>query len=152
MGEAIQKTDAIFVVDAITGLGTMPLEIDRWSLDVVIGGSQKAFMIPPGLAFLSVSPKAWAFAESAKLPRYYFHLKKEKKSAANGESSWTPNTSLLPAFSQALKYIKSIGMDKLVANAQMLANATRAAGTTLGLELLAPKAPSSAVTAVKAPR
>ncbi len=152
MGEAIQKTDAIFVVDAITGLGTMPLEIDRWSLDVVIGGSQKAFMIPPGLAFLSVSPKAWAFAESAKLPRYYFDLKKEKKSAANGESSWTPNTSLLLAFAEALKYIKSIGMDKLVANAQMLASATRAAVTTLGLELLAPKAPSSAVTAVKAPR
>ena len=86
MGEAIQKTGAIFVVDAITGLGTMPLDIDRWGLDVVIGGSQKAFMIPPGMAFLSISPKAWAFAETSKLPRYYFNLKREKKSAAGGES------------------------------------------------------------------
>ena len=151
MGEAIQKTGAIFVVDAITGLGTMPLDIDRWGLDIVIGGSQKAFMIPPGLAFLSISPKAWAFAETSKLPRYYFNLKKEKKSAAGGESSWTPNTSLLLALAEALKYVKSVGMDKLVENAQMLAKATRAAVTALGLELFAPNSPGSSVTSVKAP-
>jgi aspartate aminotransferase-like enzyme len=152
MGEAIQKTEAIFVVDAITGLGTMPLDIDHWGLDVVIGGSQKAFMIPPGMAFLSISPKAWAFAETAKLPRYYFNLKREKKSAAGGESSWTPNTSLLLALAEALKYVKSIGMDKLVENAQMLAKATRAAVTALGLELFVPNSPGSAVTSVKAPK
>jgi aspartate aminotransferase-like enzyme len=152
MGEAIQKTDAIFVVDAITGLGTMPLDIDRWGLDVVIGGSQKAFMIPPGLAFLSISPKAWAFAETSKLPRYYFDLKREKKSAAGGESSWTPNTSLLLALAEALKYVKSVGMDKLVENAQMLAKATRAAVTALGLELFVPNFPGSSVTSVKPPK
>lgn len=152
MGEAVKKTDAIFVVDAITGLGTMPLDIDGWGLDIVIGGSQKAFMIPPGLAFLSVSPKAWAFAETSKLPRYYFNLKKEKKNAVNGESSWTPATSLLLALGEALKYVKALGMDKLVANAQMLASATRAAVTTLGLELFSPAAPSSSVTAVKSPK
>ena len=152
MGEAIKNTEAIFVVDAITGLGTMPLDIDRWGLDVVIGGSQKAFMIPPGLAFLSISPKAWAFAETAKLPRYYFNLKREKKSAAGGESSWTPNTSLLLALAEALKYVKSVGMDKLIENAQMLAQATRAAVTALGLELFAPSSPGSSVTSVKAPK
>jgi aspartate aminotransferase-like enzyme len=152
MGEAIQKTDAIFVVDAITGLGTMPLDIDHWGLDVVIGGSQKAFMIPPGLAFLSISPKAWAFAETSKLPRYYFDLKREKKSAAGGESSWTPNTSLLLALAEALKYVKSVGMDKLVENAQMLAKATRAAVTALGLELFVPNSPGSSVTSVKPPK
>jgi aspartate aminotransferase-like enzyme len=152
MGEAIQKTDAIFVVDAITGLGTMPLDIDHWGLDVVIGGSQKAFMIPPGLAFLSISPKAWAFAETSKLPRYYFNLKREKKSAAGGESSWTPNTSLLLALAEALKYVKSVGMDKLVENAQMLAKATRAAVTALGLELFVPNSPGSSVTSVKPPK
>jgi len=152
MGEAVKKNDAIFVVDAITGLGTMPLDIDGWGLDVVIGGSQKAFMIPPGLAFLSISPKAWAFADTAKLPRYYFNLKKEKKNAANGESSWTPATSLLLALAEALKYVKSIGMDKLVANAQMLAQATRQAVTALGMELFAPASPGSAVTAVRAPK
>jgi aspartate aminotransferase-like enzyme len=152
MGEAVKKTGAIFVVDAITGLGTMPLEIDAWGLDIVIGGSQKAFMIPPGLAFLSISPKAWALGETSKLPRYYFDLKKEKKSAAGGESSWTPNTSLLLALAEALKYIKSIGMDKLVANAQMLAQATRAAMAALDLELFAPHSPAASVTAVKSPQ
>jgi aspartate aminotransferase-like enzyme len=151
MGKAIKKTDAIFVVDAITGLGTMPLEIDDWGLDVVIGGSQKAFMIPPGLAFLSISSKAWAFFETAKLPRYYFNLKKEKKNAANGESSWTPATALVLALAEALKYVKSIGMDKLIANAQMLAAATRSAAGALGLELFSPKSPGAAVTAIKAP-
>ena len=152
MGLAIKKTDAIFVVDAITGLGTMPLDIDAWGLDVVIGGSQKAFMIPPGLAFLSVSPKAWAFAETSKLPRYYFNLKKEKKNAANGESSWTPATALLLAFAEALKYVKSIGMDKLILNAQQLAAATRSAASALGLELFAPSSPCSAVTSIKPPK
>lgn len=152
MGEAVKKTDAIFVVDAITGLGTMPLDIDGWGLDVVIGGSQKAFMVPPGVAFMSISPKAWAFADSSKLPRYYFNLKKERKNAANGESSWTPATSLLLALAEALKYVKSIGMDKLVANAQMLAAATRAAVQSLGLELFSPQSPSASVTAVKAPK
>jgi len=152
MGEIIQKTGAIFVVDAITGLGTMPLDIHGWGLDIVIGGSQKAFMIPPGLAFLSISPKAWAFAETSKLPRFYFDLKKERKSAAGGESSWTPNTSLVLALAEALKYVKSIGMDKLIANAEMLAQATRAAVTALGLELFAPHSPAASATAVKSPK
>ncbi|MGH9668251.1 MAG: pyridoxal-phosphate-dependent aminotransferase family protein [Bryobacteraceae bacterium] len=152
MGLAIRKTDAIFVVDAITGLGTMPLDIEGWGLDVLIGGSQKAFMIPPGLAFLSVSAKAWNFAETAKLPHFYFNLKKERKNAANGESSWTPATSLLLALNEALGYIQSIGMDKLVENARLLAAATRAAAAALGLELFAPGAPSSSVTAVRAPQ
>jgi aspartate aminotransferase-like enzyme len=151
MGQAIAKTDAIFVVDAITGLGTMPIDIAGWGLDVVIGGSQKAFMIPPGIAFLAISAKAWAFAETATLPHYYFDLKKEKKNAALGESSFTPNTSLVIALNAALKYIKSVGMDKLVENAQLLARATRNASVELGLELFAPGSPCSSVTAVKAP-
>jgi aspartate aminotransferase-like enzyme len=152
MGEIVKRTDALFFVDAITGLGTMPLDIDRWGLDVVVGGSQKAFMIPPGMAFMSISPKAWAAAESSKLPKLYFNLKKERKNAASGESSWTPNTSLLLALAEALKYIKSIGMDKLIDNAQLLAKATRAAVTELGLDLFAPKYPAASVTAVRAPR
>src|SRR6266851_2684655 len=125
MGLAIAKTDAIFVVDAITGLGTMPLDIDGWGLDVVIGGSQKAFMIPPGLAFMSVSPKAWKFADTSTLPKYYFNLKKEKKSGDAGESSWTPSTALILALAEALKYVKQVGMAKLIENARLLAEATR---------------------------
>jgi len=150
MGRAIAKTEAIFVVDAITGLGTMPLDIDGWGLDVVIGGSQKAFMIPPGLAFMSVSPKAWKLAETATLPHFYFNLKKEKKSGDAGESSWTPATSLILALAEALKYVKQIGMEHLVTNAQMLAQATRAAAEKLGLELFAASSPGSSVTALKA--
>jgi aspartate aminotransferase-like enzyme len=150
MGLAVKKTDAVFVVDAITGIGTMPLDIDGWGLDIVIGGSQKAFMIPPGLAFLSISPKAWAMADSAKAPRFYFDLKRERKNALNGESAWTPNTALLLALGEALKYIKSLGMDKLVENAQLLARATREAVQALGLELFS-SSPGSSVTAVRAP-
>jgi hypothetical protein len=132
MGRAISKTGAIFVVDAITGFGTMPLDIDGWGLDVAIGGSQKAFMIPPGLAFMSVSPKAWKLAETATLPHYYFNLKKEKKSGDAGESSWTPSTSLILALAEALRYIKQIGMPHLIENAQLLARATRAAVASAG--------------------
>lgn len=152
MGKAVAKTGAILVVDAITGLGTMPLDIDGWGLDVVIGGSQKAFMIPPGLAFLSVSPKAWKFTETASLPHYYFNLKKEKKSGDAGESSWTPSTALILALAEALKYVKQTGMAHLIENAQLLARATRAAVAALGLELFSPQSPGSSVTAVKAPR
>ena len=151
MAKAVSKTDAILVVDAITGLGTMPLDIEGWGIDVVIGGSQKAFMIPPGLAFIVVSPKAWKRAETATLPHYYFDLKKEKKNADKGESSWTPNTSLVLALGSSLQYIKSVGMDKLVENAQLLAKGTRAAVAALGLELFAPETPASSVTAVKPP-
>jgi aspartate aminotransferase-like enzyme len=159
MGHAIQRTapQALFVVDAITGIGTMPLDIDGWGLDLVVGGSQKAFMIPPGLAFLVVSPKAWARMETAKLTRYYFDLRREKKNALKGESSWTPATSLMLGLAEVLKYIRTLGsgeqtgMSALIENAQHLAAATRAACTTLGLELFAPGHPSAAVTAVLAP-
>jgi aspartate aminotransferase-like enzyme len=151
MARAVAKTGAIFVVDAITGLGTMPLDIDGWGLDVVIGGSQKAFMIPPGLAFMSVSPKAWKFADTGNLPHFYFNLKKEKKSGDAGESSWTPSTALILALAEALKYVKQLGMPKLVENAQLLARATRAAVQKMGLQLFSPGSPGSSVTAVRAP-
>ncbi|HXB72119.1 MAG TPA: alanine--glyoxylate aminotransferase family protein [Candidatus Acidoferrales bacterium] len=151
MGRTVAKTGAILIVDAITGLGTMPLDIDGWGLDVVIGGSQKAFMIPPGLAFLSISQKAWKLGETGTLPHYYFNLKKEKKSGDAGESSWTPATALILALAEALKYVKQIGMANLIANAQMLAQATRAAAKTLRLELFAASSPGASVTSIKAP-
>ncbi|MDQ1471837.1 MAG: hypothetical protein QOJ99_3317 [Bryobacterales bacterium] len=150
IGKLVQKTDAIFVVDAITGLGTMPLSIQDWGLDLVIGGSQKAFMIPPGLAFLSVSEKAWKHRETADLPHYYFDLKKEKKNADQGESTWTPATSLILALAEALKYVKRIGMANLIENARMLATATRDAAGALDLQLFASR-PGSSVTAIKPP-
>lgn len=150
MGEIVKKTGAILIVDAITGMGTMPLDIDGWGLDVVVGGSQKAFMIPPGLAFLCVSQKAWKMGAAATLPHYYFDLKKEKKNGDAGESSWTPATSLILALGEALKYIKKVGMPNLIENAQLLATATRAAATALGLETFSSH-PGSSVTALRAP-
>jgi aspartate aminotransferase-like enzyme len=151
IARAVAETEAILVVDAITGLGTMPLDIEGWGLDVLIGGSQKAFMIPPGLAFLSISPKAWKHASTCDLPHYYFDLKKEAENALAGQSSWTPSTALLLSLAAALGYIKSVGMAKLIENAQLLARATRAAVAELGLKLFAPECPGSAVTAVRAP-
>jgi len=152
MGEIVRRTGALFIVDAITGIGTMPLDIHGWGLDIVIGGSQKAFMIPPGVAFLAVSNKAWTQMETARLPRYYFDLRRERKNAAKGESAWTPATSLILGLADVLRSIKTMGMEKLIANAQMLAEATRHACAALGLELFAPSHPGAAVTAIKAPR
>jgi aspartate aminotransferase-like enzyme len=151
MAAAVRSSDAILVVDAITGLGTSVLDIDRWGLDVVIGGSQKALMVPPGLAFLSISPRAWARAETADLPHYYFDLRKEKKSGDLGESAYTPATALVLALAEALRYIREIGRETLIENARLLARATREAVTALGLELFAPHAPAGALTAVRAP-
>jgi aspartate aminotransferase-like enzyme len=150
IGKLVQNTDAIFVVDAITGLGTMPLHIDDWGLDVVIGGSQKAFMIPPGLAFMSISQKAWQHRETASLPHYYFDLKKEKKNADLGESTWTPATSLILALGEALKYVKRIGMANLIENARLLAQGTRDAAAALDLRLFSSR-PGSSVTAIRPP-
>lgn len=152
MGLAVKQTGALMVVDAVTGLGTMPLDIDGWGLDVVVSGSQKSFMIPPGLGFVAISKKAWAMAETAKLPRFYFDLKRELKNAVNGESAWTPNTSLILAMQESLEYVKSLGgLDKLVENAQLLARAMREAAVAMGLELFSPASPAASVTAIKAP-
>lgn len=151
MAEAVRATQAILVVDGITGIGTMPLDIDGWGIDVLVGGSQKSFMIPPGLAFMTVSPKAWKHGETSNLPHYYFDLKKEKKSADKFEANWTPPTALILALGEALRYVKSVGMAQLIENAQMLARATRNAITAVGLELFVPDHPGAAVTAVKAP-
>ena len=153
MAAAVAKTDAILVVDAITGLGTMPLDIDGWGLDVVIGGSQKAFMIPPGLAFLSICPKAWKLAETSDLPHYYFNFKKEKKSGDAGESSWTPSTALDSGAGRGPRIYQA---DRAWTNWWRTPNcwprATRAAMQQLGLELFAPGSPGSSVTAVQAPK
>src|SRR5882724_7084635 len=143
--------ECCLVVDAITGLGTTELHPDEWGIDVLIGGSQKATMIPPGLAFASVSEKGWKAIEKAKLPRYYFDYAKERKSLAKGESSYTPATSLVVCLHDALDYIKKLGRENLIANAALLAAATREAATALGLTHFAVSSPANAVTAINAP-
>ncbi|HEV2177195.1 MAG TPA: alanine--glyoxylate aminotransferase family protein [Terriglobia bacterium] len=152
LGELVRAhPETCLVVDAITGLGTTDLRPDEWGLDVVIGGSQKATMIPPGLAFASVSEKAWKQIGQSKLPRYYFDYAKERKSLAKGESSFTPATTLVVALDAALKYIREIGRENLIANAALLAEAARAAAVALGLKVFAASSPANAVTAICAP-
>ncbi|MGH9327373.1 MAG: pyridoxal-phosphate-dependent aminotransferase family protein [Terriglobia bacterium] len=152
LGTAVGKLpETVLVVDAITGLGTTDLRPDEWGLDVVIGGSQKATMMPPGLAFASVSEKAWKAIENSKSPRFYFDLAKERKNLAKGETSYTPATSLVVSLHGVLGYIKQIGRENLIANAAMLADGTRQASKALGLKLFATAAPANAVTAVCAP-
>ena len=143
--------ETCLVVDAITGLGTTDLRPDEWGLDVVIGGSQKATMIPPGLAFASVSEKAWKLIEKAKLPHFYFDYAKERKNLVKGEASYTPATSLVVSLHAALDYIKKLGRENLIANAALLAEAARAAAQRVGLNLFATGNYANAVTAIRAP-
>jgi aspartate aminotransferase-like enzyme len=150
--------DAALVVDAITGLGTTHIDMDAWGVDILIGGSQKAVMIPPGLAYLAVSNRAWDLMEISLNPRYYFDLRKERKNGAKGESAYTPAVALIAALGAALDYIASQadgdlaqGRVKLVNNAETIAAMTRAAVEALGLRLFAPDAPSAAATAVLPP-
>lgn len=152
IGELVRAhPETCLVVDAITGLGTSDLRPDEWSLDVVIGGSQKATMVPPGLAFASVSEKAWKQIASAKLPRYYFDFAKERKSLAKGEARFTSATTLVVSLHAALNYIRELGRENLVENAAWLAEATRAAACALGLKPFAVASPSNALTAISAP-
>jgi aspartate aminotransferase-like enzyme len=152
LGKAVAGLpETCFVVDAITGLGTTDLRPDEWGIDIMIGGSQKATMIPPGLAFASISDKAGRAMEKSKLPRYYFDYAKERKSLSKGESSYTPATSLVVCLHGALNYIKELGRENLVANATLLAEATREAAIAMGLSNFAVSSPANAVTAINAP-
>jgi len=150
--------DTLLVVDAITGLGTTRLDVDNWGIDVIIGGSQKALMMPPGLAYGAISERAWQRMETTKSPRYYFDLRKERKSNAKAETAYTPATSLFAGLSAALDYVRemgngdlSSGRDALIANAELCAAMTRAGVQALGLKLFAPRSPAAALTAVAAP-
>jgi aspartate aminotransferase-like enzyme len=158
IARALKGADTLLVVDAITGLGTTHFDVDGWGVDVIIGGSQKAVMVPPGLAYCAVSDRAWQRMETAKNPRYYFDLRKERKNGAKGESSYTPSTALVAALAAALDYIREQGAGDLAAgrkllvdNAETAAAMTRAAAKALGLNLFSISSPGAALTAVAAP-
>jgi aspartate aminotransferase-like enzyme len=159
-----EHSDALLIVDAITGLGTSHLDMDAVGVDVMVGGSQKAVMIPPGLSYLAVSQRAWDRMESTHNPRYYFDLRKERKNAKNGESAYTPAVALIAALGAALDWIAAQaataenpagslveGRKLLVENAETISAMTRAAMTALGLKMFAPDAAGTAATAVLAP-
>lgn len=159
IAQALRGRDILLIVDAITGLGTTRFDVDGDGIDVIIGGSQKAVMIPPGLSYMAVSDRAWQRMEASTQPRYYFDLRKERKSAASGESAYTPPVALIAALGAALDYIGHFaggdvarGRELLVDNAELCAAATRAAAQSLRLELFAAESPSAAVTALRAPQ
>jgi aspartate aminotransferase-like enzyme len=154
----LKGSDSLLVVDAITGLGTTRFDVDGWDIDMLIGGSQKAVMVPPGLAYLSVSERAWERMATAKQPRYYFDLRKERKAAANGESAFTPATALVAALAAAMDFIRQMGdgnlatgRDALIRNAAVSAEMTREAVKAMELELYSPTCPADALTAVVPP-
>jgi aspartate aminotransferase-like enzyme len=143
--------DKVVVVDAITGIGVFNIPMDEWGIDVLVSGSQKALMLPPGLAFAALSEKAWKLVERSNLPKYYFDFKKELKSTKKNQSSYTPAISLFVGLRESLNMIRKEGLENIFRRHEKLARATREAVRAMGLDLYAPDSPSNAVTAVKIP-
>ncbi len=142
--------EALIIVDAVTSLGAYNLPIDDWGLDVVASGSQKGYMIPPGLGFISVSDRAWQAYETSKFPRFYMDLGKYKKANAKKSTPFTPPINLMFGLQTALQMMQREGLENIFARHARLTQATRAAAKAMGLELLAPDdAASTAVTAIK---
>jgi len=150
LAEVTAKTDAVLVVDTVSSLGADEFRMDEWGVDVNVAGSQKAMMLPPGLAFVAVSEKAWNLVEVAKSPRYYFDFRKQLKSQQKNSTPYTPAISLIYGLRVSLDMIKAEGMEAIWARHARLAKACRAGVTALGLELLAER-PANGVTAVKIP-
>lgn len=142
--------DVLLVVDAISGLAADPLETDAWGVDVVVSGSQKGLMIPPGLAFISVGDKAREFMAKAALPRYYVDLRLYEKASRDNDTPFTPALTLIYGLDEALKRVEHVGLDALLKSQAVLAQAVRASGQALGLGLFA-KRPSNGVTAFSLP-
>ena len=154
LAQVAHEAGALLVVDAISGLGAVPCETDAWGMDLVLSGSQKGFMIPPGLAFVCAAPSAVEKSKSAKNPRYYFSYDKALKKITEGsmpDTPFTPAISLIIQLRKALEIIHQEGMEKVWARHAGLAKATRAGVEAMGLKLYAPTAPSNALTAVESP-
>ena len=153
IAEIVRRSDErLMVVDGITAVGVYELPMDAWGLDAVVAGSQKAFMMPPGLAFLGLSRRAWRFHEKATCPHFYFDLAAELEALETDQTAWTPAVSLLMGLDEALKIIlDEVGLEATWRRTESLARATREAMRALGLELYAPDAPSPACTAVRVP-
>ncbi|MDD5253450.1 MAG: alanine--glyoxylate aminotransferase family protein [Candidatus Omnitrophota bacterium] len=151
IGKVVAKYNAVLVVDAISGLGAIDLKTDAWGVDVCVSGSQKGFMLPPGLAFISVSKKAWDMIAVSKSPRYYFDLTVARKAIQKTDTPFTPAISLVIALVEVLRIMKQDGLENIFKRHHAMASATKAAMKALGLELFAPTASSDVVTAVKVP-
>lgn len=153
LAKVVKKYEnTILIVDAISAIVAHDLRMDEWGIDVMIGGSQKGVMLPPGLAFVGISEKAWKFSEKSKCPRFYFNFKKERENLAKNQTNFTSPVTLIIGLNESIKLLQKEGLENLFKRHERLANATRAAVKALGLELFPKESPSNAVTVVCAPQ
>lgn len=143
--------DTLLIVDAISALAAHDLRTDEWEIDIMVGGSQKGLMLPPGLAFVSVNEKAWKKAETSKLPRFYFNFKKERENLAKNQTNFTSPVTLIIGLNESLKMLQAEGLANVFKRHETLAHATRKAAQAIGLELYSKDSPSNAVTAIMTP-
>ncbi len=147
-----RERDAILIVDAVSSLGIADLPMDAWSVDLVVSGSQKGLMLPPGLGFCALSEKAWAKSKTSTLPKYYFNLAEERKCVAKNEAHFTPAVSIIIGLREVVRMLEQEGLANVFKRHDRLARATRAGAEALGLELFAKATPSPALTALVAPK
>jgi aspartate aminotransferase-like enzyme len=149
-GQLVAKTEAVLIVDAISGLGAMECRVDDWKIDICVTGSQKALMLPPGLAFVSVSEKAWRKIDATPIRSFYFDLRRYRKSLAENDTPFTPANTLIRAQRASLKRIRAEGLENLWARHARLAAACRAGVQAMGLQLFAER-PNNALTVITVP-
>jgi aspartate aminotransferase-like enzyme len=147
----LTKNGPLFLVDGVTAVGVVSIPLDEWGLDVLVTGSQKAMMLPPGLGFIALSDRAWERTKQAKLPRFYFDLNLERKNQQKGSGAFTPAVSLIFGARASLEMMQREGLDRVYARHARMSRATRAAAAALGLKLLAPDSPSPAATGIYLP-
>jgi len=146
-----ERDDVLLIVDGITAVGVFPVLFDEWGIDVLVGGSQKAFMLPPGLSFAAMSEKAWKFYEKSNLPKFYLDFGAYKKSAEKNSTPYTPAVTLVIGLASVLRRVQAEGLEGVYARAAVLAEATREGLTAIGLEMFAKNSPSPALTAAFSP-
>jgi len=144
------NSNALVCVDGISSIGALEMRMDEWGIDCALSGSQKGFMVPPGLAFIAMSERAWKFVESATLPRFYFDLRKCVKAYKDNETPWTPAVTIFIGLDKALQMMKAEGMENVWKRHTRMANATRSGCKAIGLELFS-KSPSNSMTAAWIP-
>jgi aspartate aminotransferase-like enzyme len=143
--------NTLLIVDAISALAAHDLRTDEWGIDIMVGGSQKGLMLPPGIAFVSVSEKAWEKAKASKLPKFYFDFKKERENLAKNQTNFTSPVTLIIGLNESLKMLQAEGLENVFKRHEKLAQATRKAVQALALELYAKESLSNAVTAIMSP-
>jgi len=147
----LTQNGPLFLVDGVTAVGVVSLPLDEWGIDVLVTGSQKALMLPPGLGFIALSDRAWEKTKKAKLPRFYFDLNLERKNQQKGSGAFTPAVSLIFGVRASLQMMQREGLQNVYARHDRLCRATRAAAKAMGLKLLAPDSPSPAATGIFLP-